>query len=197
MFSHHFARFRAIFTACFAAAILTLAPLRFAFADSAGQETPSKTPMEVQISFSMVRSTPDQAKKHPHLKDLLEAGGTVFAAPSIRTLDDFAAEFKSTQQIPYMTGKEGQPRLEHLDTGLRVRLTPHVNPDKTVQLDFDADNSEPTSSKPLTVAKYGLFNSKRLKPGQETVLGTWMQQDKLVTVFVTVTLPPSGSAQRK
>ena len=191
------ARLRALPIACCVAASLLFSIPRLATANSVGKTTQEKTPTEIQISFSFVSSTPAQAKKHPQLQALLESGGKVFAAPSIRTLDAAPAELKTSQQIPYLIGSGDNAKATTYETGLRVRVVPRLNPDKTVQLDFDADNSEPTSKpgKPLAVAKYGVFNIARVKVGQETVVGTWMQQGKLVTVFATVTLPSAQSGE--
>ena len=195
MFRYRIAPFRALTVAGFAAASLLFAIPRLAIANSVDQKAKEKPPTEIQISFSLISSTPAQAKKHPQMQALLESGAKIFAAPMIRTLDGSPAEMKSSQHISYLIGSGDNTKTAKVETGLHVRIVPHLNPDKTVQLDFDADNSEFMSNKPLTVAKYGVFKITQVKLGQETVIGTWMQQDKLVTVFATVTLPYAKSGE--
>ena len=191
MFRNRITPFHALPIVCFAAMLPLLVFPHFADAAPTQQEAQTKSQTVVQVSFTFVISTPAHARKRPQLQALLDSGAKIIAAPRIQTLDNSSAEFKSSQQIPYLIGSGDNTKTATFETGVHVRVVPHLNPDKTVQLDIDADNSEPTSrpSQPLTVAKYGVFNITQVKLGQETIVGTWMQQGKLITIFATVTLP--------
>ena len=151
--------------------------------------TEPTAPKAIRIRLCLVKSTPAQAKKHFQSEALHKAGGLIFAAPLLLTQESMAAEFKSEQRIPHLIYSSQPEKVGYTLATLRARAVPYLCAKDTVQIDLDVDNIEVihADAESVKTAKYGFFHTGKLKIGQETAFGTWMQDGKLCTVFAEVT----------
>ncbi len=106
----------------------------------------------------------------------IEGEGKVISSPRIMTLDNRTAKIEQGVSIPFQTFEGGDAQLEFIDAVLKLEVTPHVTPDRSIIMEIEVtrdapDDSVATPTGSPAIAKNRAKTETLVKDGQTMVIG--------------------------
>jgi hypothetical protein len=142
----------------------------------------------VKIRILVVESTSGQVHKHPQADALIKAGGKIISEPTLLTLEGMNATVEIAQSVPYSiagTNQTPPPSVPTVRIGLKISAVPHIEADRKVRVDLEADDTELAPSGAPATVKHGISNSLALTAGNSVLFGVWTEGKRAVAVFVS------------
>jgi len=104
--------------------------------------------------------------------------GKIVSKPKVTTVNGEEASIKQGTKIPYQSvGDDGRSKTEFVDADLSLKVTPVINPDRSVILDIEVTNSAIGSTVSTGAGAAPAINTKEAKnkvmvfDGETTVIG--------------------------
>ncbi len=98
----------------------------------------------------------------------------ILSSPSITTIDNKPAKFKSGEEVPYQSVDDGNVKIEFKEAVLELNVTPHVIDGEAIKMEIKVKKDEPGSASasgvPGIITKQAETNVI-LYDGQTTVIG--------------------------